>query len=583
VIALPCNSLANRSVHSDINPEADEAETEKAEGAKPEAEEEEAKEPKYDSFYSPQNRDFYESFKYETLKPSDRRIRLLRLHPHAANEDDNATVECDLIDDVSLEEYTGKFTTISYCAGEPNKTETVLVNGEPFNAFANLGHALREARHFWKTHHEDQELLLWADQICINQKNTSERSHQVSFMGDIYAAAQQVLVCLSTAEDCGGGMTWLMQFMSDMITQHDLIQGIHSVQIDESFKLSGPRPSDEALLSGYQAFIGTIVESDWWSRAWVRQELLRSTDAYFLASHESLDFHCIESGYQALWGQVCLLCPHKEHADLPPDTCQVCVIMNDMNAIRDDDLIRGPAYLLKLNRDNNFSLSIFPDLLHNLDRTSDFKASDPKDLIYACLGYSSHSYGLEPDYTPETTFCDVSCQLARNIIEYKGNLDILFAAWISRRRSSGEHNEETEIPSWVPAWRYDSGGFDGPGHKAHARQHVTFHSDDKGRSNRILHARGVLLRAKSTLISSIHREGISTYKHGNDELDESDEVWLLQGTDHIFVFKPKGQYHELVDRVFKIDGDYRKPTGWIDEVAKLVEENHPAVQTIRIC
>jgi hypothetical protein len=144
----------------------------------------------YDNFYSPYNRIFYDYFRYATLNRSDHRIRLLRIHPHEANEDDNATVKCDLIENVSLGDFSGQFTTLSYCAGDPNKTELVLVNGFHFNAFANLGHALRQARHFWNTHHADREFLLWADQVCINQSDTSERSHQVSFMGDIYGAAE---------------------------------------------------------------------------------------------------------------------------------------------------------------------------------------------------------------------------------------------------------------------------------------------------------------------------------------------------------------------------------------------------------
>jgi hypothetical protein len=123
---------------------------------------------KYDSFYTLSNLSFYDSFQYRTLNPADRRIRLRRVHPHEAIEDDNATIKCDLIDDVFLDEYTGRFTTISYCAGDPHKTETVLVNGVCFNAFANLGHALRQARHFWKTNHADRQLLLWADQVCID-------------------------------------------------------------------------------------------------------------------------------------------------------------------------------------------------------------------------------------------------------------------------------------------------------------------------------------------------------------------------------------------------------------------------------
>lgn len=105
---------------------------------------------KYDNFYTPGNRDFYNSFNYTALPTKERRIRILRIHPLHASADDNATIECDVLDDVSLEEHSEKFSTISYCAGDPKQTENVLVNGSGFNAFADLGHALRQARYFWK-------------------------------------------------------------------------------------------------------------------------------------------------------------------------------------------------------------------------------------------------------------------------------------------------------------------------------------------------------------------------------------------------------------------------------------------------
>jgi hypothetical protein len=41
----------------------------------------------------------------------------------------------------------------------------------------------------------------WVDAICINQKNTQERSNQVAMMGGIYASAEWTLVELRTEDD----------------------------------------------------------------------------------------------------------------------------------------------------------------------------------------------------------------------------------------------------------------------------------------------------------------------------------------------------------------------------------------------
>src|SRR5208282_5570910 len=58
----------------------------------------------------------------------------------------------------------------------------------------SLHGALRQIRY------TDQKRRLWADQICINQEDTEERSEQVQFMNMIYKNASMVLVWLGPAD-----------------------------------------------------------------------------------------------------------------------------------------------------------------------------------------------------------------------------------------------------------------------------------------------------------------------------------------------------------------------------------------------
>ncbi|ORX97021.1 heterokaryon incompatibility protein-domain-containing protein, partial [Clohesyomyces aquaticus] len=166
---------------------------------------------KYDNFYTPKNNDFYSKFSYRILDLNC--IRLLRIKPCDPGNIRQAAIECYVIENVSLTDMKGKYTTISYAAGDPKRKETVMVNGISFNALSNLGHALRQARYFWKNKYGNRELLLWVDQICINQSNPSERSEQVNLMGEIYATAEQVLVCLSVENDISGGIEWIDQLL----------------------------------------------------------------------------------------------------------------------------------------------------------------------------------------------------------------------------------------------------------------------------------------------------------------------------------------------------------------------------------
>ena len=47
----------------------------------------------------------------------------------------------------------------------------------------------------------ETKLLVWTDQVCIDQNNHEEKSRQVALMRQIYHQAENVYVCLSTASN----------------------------------------------------------------------------------------------------------------------------------------------------------------------------------------------------------------------------------------------------------------------------------------------------------------------------------------------------------------------------------------------
>jgi len=267
-------------------------------------------EPQYDNFYTPQNSEFYSKFQYMNLESEQHRIRLLRIQPIGPGEDNSSRIKCEVVDNQSLAAIRGQFTTISYCAGDPKKTERILVNGLKFNAFSNLGHALRQARHFWAEKYDTRELLLWADQICINQSNATERSQQVNFMGDIYGSAMQVLVCLSVEGNRTGGIQWLQQF-SDQFRDYVQIES-NNKHMDEfeaglyhGLNFFRQHYNDKTFHRGWDTFLTTILKSPWWPRAWIRQEYLCSPDAYLLAADESMHWKpAAEALYRYYWLQI---------------------------------------------------------------------------------------------------------------------------------------------------------------------------------------------------------------------------------------------------------------------------------------
>ena len=64
-------------------------------------------------------------------------------HPEFGISDPNTPlIACELMDQVAMTRIDGRYCALSYSAGKPADTAMILVNGLPFNTFANLEHAI---------------------------------------------------------------------------------------------------------------------------------------------------------------------------------------------------------------------------------------------------------------------------------------------------------------------------------------------------------------------------------------------------------------------------------------------------------
>ena len=70
------------------------------------------------------------------------------------------------------------YDTLSYTWGDPEPSQTIVVDGVEVSVGPSLHGALNQVRH--------ANRLLWVNSICINQDNQQERMDQVCLMGNIY-------------------------------------------------------------------------------------------------------------------------------------------------------------------------------------------------------------------------------------------------------------------------------------------------------------------------------------------------------------------------------------------------------------
>ncbi|XPS68715.1 hypothetical protein M3J09_001001 [Ascochyta lentis] len=127
------------------------------------------------------------------------------------------------------------------------------MDGRQLRVRRNLGTFLRYAR---MTQLDD---WLWIDALCIDQTNVSERNHQVQQMGTIYSNAVEVISWLGDNRELATYLKECQRF------------------IRHSTRAVTDLPGEQAL-----------VESDYWRRAWIPQEVTLAKNVILMARGEHL-------------------------------------------------------------------------------------------------------------------------------------------------------------------------------------------------------------------------------------------------------------------------------------------------------
>lgn len=224
----------------------------------------------------------YSATRYEPLNHNEDEIRLLQV--------DLEYGEHKLVSNISLRASKPQYTALSYTWGDQKTQQFINVNGEKFPVSSNLNQALEEVIRFWKKTYEPngKPLLLWCDQICVNQSHDEEKNHQVAFMGMIYDRAEEVLIWLpiSTSEEPLSDRR--VQTMSSLRGSSDdwakwrkwHEQRLSISGIDDRYQSSSPMVyAEEGTVSTEKetdelgdivkawADVHAIMQSPWWKRA----------------------------------------------------------------------------------------------------------------------------------------------------------------------------------------------------------------------------------------------------------------------------------------------------------------------------
>lgn len=340
-------------------------------------------------------------YQYEGLHNPDA-IRVLKLLPGGFG----SPLKCEILEVRKSEDPS--FEALSYTWGEPvfpcivqdAKSNTVIRITE------NLSDALNGLRY------EATERILWIDQICINQMDLPEKSHQVANMGDIYRIATKTLVWLGKDDE------------------NDTIDVLESIGRDiDGFGFSKVFPfpqgvRDSAALGHFEMFVKSCKDFNinglflrgWFERVWVVQEFILAKDLSIYCGHRSITYDHFSKA-------LCVLNLFGKR----PALQQLCVTYNPrlLQTLLGEDAIKGwsRAWGLVQQRERYNAANLTAKLSTSDDekvhhdsiieffiRARDLKCFLPHDRVYGMLGFANKSFLVVPDYSvkPETLWTDLA-------------------------------------------------------------------------------------------------------------------------------------------------------------------------------
>ena len=111
-------------------------------------------------------------------------FRLLLLEPSCKGQQLRCTIQHERL------EGSRPYEALSYCWGLLESQVNVECDGQVIPVTVNCSAALLQLRHRFRRR------VLWIDALCINQTSDTDKAAQIPLMGQIYSAADRVLVWL---------------------------------------------------------------------------------------------------------------------------------------------------------------------------------------------------------------------------------------------------------------------------------------------------------------------------------------------------------------------------------------------------
>lgn len=324
-----------------------------------------------------------------------------------------------------------QFCALSYCWGTSARTEQVFCEDQHGKTRLSVTNILHGILSSIKDNKLSKALPLWIDQICINQDDNSERSHQVKLMSDIYGTAKMTLIHLGdNSPDSEQGFKTLLAFIDRKSSWKTRLLG---TRIPPATKWTGwmdGNPHFEHLYG--------LLQAPWFKRLWVVQEFALSQNRFVICGTKAVSWQDFYAGMQ--YPEVC-----RRQEAIGSNILTPPVAFTDAISILDE----LDAYA-KASRNTERELYELIDSFARRD------ASDPHDKVFALLGLAKGVERLIEEIDYDEPYWTTITRAVHLMIQQSSQ------RWHSNRLEFLHFADPAEAtnfqngPSWIPNLMVDS-------------------------------------------------------------------------------------------------------------------------------
>ena len=303
------------------------------------------------------------------------------------------------------------YEAVSYVWGSQCDPQEISLDGVSFCITQNLFKVLIRLRS------KTGDRLLWIDALAINQSDIEERNTQVHKMLTIYHSAKTVLAYIGEGnEDLGEPANcWKV-----------LNESPHDLNIPDWGSLLGGQDPLQLVWT-----FKSLDQYEFWSRAWIIQEITGSNVVFVLGSH----MIAYNQLYQVFAQLVLQLAPlyNVSHGEDPEDCLHFI-------GPRISAIFMNRASIKHLSLESWFKIFV---LMH------DPRCSEPRDKIYAFYGLLAPEIRKQIPINYNMPVEELFTLITKVYIEQTGNLWLLSLVEVSPRSCSTTRSGTTTLPSWA--------------------------------------------------------------------------------------------------------------------------------------